>query len=150
MFDDLLNVRLKSMKESEAETNAKNLEARFDRGADVLDYFDLKRPKVIRPPRLGTLKRESVRSVVRENAGGYSVAQEVPRSGEGRSVYHREGRWLNKRNDAERAGSVHATQKEAWEEARKMLRNAGGGQLTVMDRDGKIVSKDKIGPQKVP
>ena len=65
----------------------------------------------------------------------------------GRSVYHRdEGNWANKRNNADKAGSLHQTQREAWNAARKMLRNEGGGELTVMGRHGQIVSKDTIAP----
>ncbi len=65
----------------------------------------------------------------------------------GRSVYQRpNGDWVNKRNDAERAGSVHERQKEAWDSAREMLHKEGGGELTVMGRHGRIVSKDTIAP----
>ncbi len=69
----------------------------------------------------------------------------------GRSVYQRpNGDWVNKRNDAERAGSVHQTQKEAWDVARQMLQQEGGGELTVMGIQGKIVSKDTIAPGSDP
>jgi hypothetical protein len=62
-----------------------------------------------------------------------------------RTVYRREDRvWVNKRNDSERASSVHYTQREANEAARAMLKNQGGGELTTMGRDGKITSKDTI------
>ncbi len=65
----------------------------------------------------------------------------------GRSVYQRaNGDWVNKRNDADRAGSVHQTQKDAWDTAREMLHQEGGGELTVMGRHGTIVSKDTISP----
>ena len=38
------------MKKSPANpTTAKNLEAKFDRGEDVLDYFDVRRARVINP-----------------------------------------------------------------------------------------------------
>ena len=38
------------MKKSQAETTtAKNLEEKFDRGEDVLDYFDLRKARVIKP-----------------------------------------------------------------------------------------------------
>jgi Uncharacterized protein conserved in bacteria (DUF2188) len=64
-----------------------------------------------------------------------------------RSVFQRSnGDWVNKRNDAHRAGSIHATQGEAWGSARRMLHNEGGGELTVMGRDHRIVSKDTIAP----
>lgn len=68
----------------------------------------------------------------------------------GRSVFRRDGEWVNKRNDADRAGSVHETQKEAWDAARGMLHNRGGGELTVMGRHGTIVSKDTISPGNDP
>jgi len=69
----------------------------------------------------------------------------------GRSVFQREnGDWINKRNDADKAGSVHTTQKEAWDAARQMLHQEGGGELTVMGIHGKIVSKDSISPGNDP
>jgi hypothetical protein len=38
------------MKKSQAEvTTAKNLEERFDRGDDVLDYFEVKKARVLDP-----------------------------------------------------------------------------------------------------
>ena len=38
------------MKKSQADqTTAKNLEEKFDRGEDVLDYFDVSKARVIRP-----------------------------------------------------------------------------------------------------
>jgi hypothetical protein len=69
----------------------------------------------------------------------------------GRSVFQRpNGDWINKRNDAHRAGSVHRRQKEAWDSARDMLHKEGGGELTVMGRNGRIVSKDTIAPAQDP
>jgi Uncharacterized protein conserved in bacteria (DUF2188) len=69
----------------------------------------------------------------------------------GRSVYQRpDGQWVNKRNDADRAGSLHPTQGDAWDAAREMLRNEGGGELTVMGIHGRIVSKDTIAPGRDP
>lgn len=61
-----------------------------------------------------------------------------------------DGDWENKRNDAERASSVHGTQKEAIDAAREMLENQGGGELTTKGRDGKIRSKDTIPPGNDP
>jgi hypothetical protein len=59
-------------------------------------------------------------------------------------------RWQNKRQDAERASSVHTTQAKAEEAARRMLGNQGGGELTTMGVKGKIVSKDTIKPGNDP
>jgi hypothetical protein len=40
------------MRKSQVEqTTKRNLEAKFDRGEDVLDYFDMKRSRVIEPNR---------------------------------------------------------------------------------------------------
>ena len=68
-----------------------------------------------------------------------------------RTVSRRDdGNWENKRNDSDRASSVHPTQREAQEAAREMLHNQGGGELTTKGRDGKIVSKDTIAPGNDP
>jgi len=64
-----------------------------------------------------------------------------------RIVYRRDdGTWVNKRLDADQAGSLHDTQGEAIDAARDMLGKAGGGELTVKGLDGKIRSKDTIPP----
>jgi hypothetical protein len=64
-----------------------------------------------------------------------------------RSVYRREdGNWVNKRNDSDRATSVHGTQREAEQAARENLKSQGGGELTTMGLDGRIRSKDTIAP----
>jgi len=68
-----------------------------------------------------------------------------------RTVYQRDdGKWANKRIDAERASSVHDTQKEAAQTAKGMLQNQGGGELTTMGRNGQIRSKDTISPGNDP
>jgi len=61
-----------------------------------------------------------------------------------------DGKWENKRNDADRASSVHDTQREANEAAKEMLQNQGGGERTTKGLDGKIVSKDTIAPGNDP
>lgn len=67
--------------------------------------------------------------------------------GRDRTVYRRpDGKWANKRNDSNRAGSVHDTQRAAENEARRMLQRQGGGELTTKGRDGRIRSKDTIAP----
>jgi hypothetical protein len=69
----------------------------------------------------------------------------------GRTVYRRnDGQWVNKRNDAEKASSVHETQAEANKAAAEMLRNQGGGERTTMGIHRKIVSKDTIAPGNDP
>lgn len=68
-----------------------------------------------------------------------------------RNVYQRDdGTWVNKRQDSDRASSVHATQRDAEDAARNMLKNQGGGELTTSGRDGKFRSKDTIAPGNDP
>lgn len=70
--------------------------------------------------------------------------------GRDRTVFKKDGVWVNKRNDASRASSLHRTQKEAESAARKNLTNQGGGELITKGLDGKIRSKDTISPGKDP
>ena len=70
--------------------------------------------------------------------------------GRDRTVFRRGNEWLNKRNDADRASSVHTTQREAEAAAKDMLRNQGGGELTIRGRDGLFRSKDSICPGNDP
>lgn len=60
------------------------------------------------------------------------------------------GEWENKRIDADRASSLHATQREAEASARAMLKKQGGGELITKGVDGRIRSKDTIAPGRDP
>ena len=71
--------------------------------------------------------------------------------GRDRTVYRtKEGLWANKRNDADRASGLHKNQGDAAKEAKEMLQNQGGGELTIVGRDRVIRSKDTIGPGNDP
>lgn len=71
--------------------------------------------------------------------------------GRDRTVYRRpDGKWVNKRNDSDRATSVHGTQKDAVTAAKDNLRNQGGGELTIKGVNGIIRSKDTIAPGNDP
>jgi hypothetical protein len=71
--------------------------------------------------------------------------------GRDRMIYQRsDGSWVNQRNDAERASSIHNTQKEAIGAAKVMLQNQGGGELTTKGVNGLIRSKDTIFPGNDP
>lgn len=72
--------------------------------------------------------------------------------GRDRTVYQRaDKQWTNKRNDADRASSVHKTQGGAIKAAREMLVNQGGGELAVKGRgNSPIRSKDTIPPGNDP
>lgn len=68
-----------------------------------------------------------------------------------RMIYRREnGDWVNQRNDADKASSLHRTQKEAIEAGKQMLTNQGGGELSVKGLNGQIRSKDTIAPGNDP
>ncbi len=65
--------------------------------------------------------------------------------GTSRVVYRRDdGQWVNKRTSSERASSLHGTRSEAEKSAKEMLRNSGGGELTVKGADGKIRKNDTV------
>jgi hypothetical protein len=71
--------------------------------------------------------------------------------GRDRTVFRNsDGLWANKRNDADRASSLHKKQADAVEEAKMNLTNQGGGELTIVGRDRKIRSKDTIAPGNDP
>lgn len=68
-----------------------------------------------------------------------------------RTVSQRDdGKWANKKDGAQRATSLHDTQKQATEAARKNLKNEGGGELKIKNEEGKIRQKDTIPPAKDP
>lgn len=61
-----------------------------------------------------------------------------------------DGTWANTRNDADRASSLHNTQAEAIEAARKMLGNQGGGEMSIQGVNGQIRAKDTVAPGNDP
>lgn len=68
-----------------------------------------------------------------------------------RNVYRRgDGQWVNKRQDSERASSLHSTQEAAEKEAKRMTGNAGGGDVSIHGRNGQIRNKDTVKPAKDP
>ncbi len=126
-------------------TNRTNLIEKFDRGDGVLDYFALEKAEVQRPPE----RVERTKSPLPK--GQKRVAEKAMSKKQDRTVYRRgDGDWVNKRNDADRASSVHDTQQDAIRAAKDMLKSQGGGELTTKGREGKIVSKDTIAPGNDP
>jgi hypothetical protein len=62
-----------------------------------------------------------------------------------RIVYLRvDGKWASKRSDSSKASSLHDTRGGAVRAARATLKKQGGGELTVLGRDGRIRSKDTV------
>ncbi len=64
-------------------------------------------------------------------------------------VKHPEG-WAVKAGGAERASSVHETQKEAEAAAKAIVRNAGGGEVRIQGEDGKWRDSDTVPPGNDP
>lgn len=64
-----------------------------------------------------------------------------------RIVYREDdGSWVNKAQDPDRSSSTHDTLLKAMDAARKMLRNEGGGQLTIKGEDGSIKDTSMVSP----
>lgn len=61
-----------------------------------------------------------------------------------RMVYKLGNEWVNKANDNHRISSTHLTQKEAINSARNMLKNSGGGELTIKGTNQLIREKNTI------
>ncbi len=68
-----------------------------------------------------------------------------------RTIYQRDdGKWVNKRNDSDRASSLHDTQRAAARAGKDMLGRQGGGELTIKGLNGRFRSKDTIAPGNDP
>lgn len=52
--------------------------------------------------------------------------------------------------NAQRASSRHDTQKEAIDRARPIVKNAGGGEIVIHDRKGRIRDSDTVAPGNDP
>jgi hypothetical protein len=59
-------------------------------------------------------------------------------------VEYPEGGWAVEKEDRERVSDILATQEDAMDRARVILRNLGGGELVVKGRDGQIRLKDTV------
>jgi hypothetical protein len=65
------------MRKSQAEpTTAKNLEEKFDRGEDVLDYFDLRKARVINPKSRESVAKTKFGSAAKGNSHRRTVVRE--------------------------------------------------------------------------
>ena len=61
-----------------------------------------------------------------------------------------EGGWDIKAPHAERSSSHHETQAEAERRAKEIVRNAGGGEVRIHGRDGRIRDSDTVAPGNDP
>ena len=57
-----------------------------------------------------------------------------------------EGGWKVEAAGAQRASSRHETQADAIDRAREIVHNAGGGEVRIHGRDGRIRDSDTIAP----
>jgi hypothetical protein len=65
------------MKRAQGEaTTAKNLESKFDRGEDVLDYFDVSKARVIDPQSKGAAAKAKFAYPVKRNSKRAAVVRE--------------------------------------------------------------------------
>jgi hypothetical protein len=65
------------MKKSQADqTTAKNLEERFDRGEEVLDYFDVPKARAINPRAKGSVVKTKFAYPARQNSDRRAAVRE--------------------------------------------------------------------------
>ena len=74
----------------------------------------------------------------------------MPKPSDRHVVPNPEGGWDIGAADAARASSHHATQADAINRGREIVHNAGGGELVIHDRQGKIRDSDTIPPGRDP
>ncbi len=65
-------------------------------------------------------------------------------------VRNKEGGWDVKAPAAKRASTHHNTQAEAEQRAKEIVRNAGGGEVRIHGRDGRIRDSDTVAPGNDP
>jgi hypothetical protein len=63
-------------KSQDKQTTAENLEEKFDRGEEVLDYFDLRKARVITPSSKESLHKTRVAYPVKRNSKRAAVVRE--------------------------------------------------------------------------
>lgn len=63
-----------------------------------------------------------------------------------RWVLEHDGGWAVLKDEHERVSDLLATQDEAMTRARTIIHNAGGGELIVKGRDGRIRLQDTVAP----
>jgi len=67
-----------------------------------------------------------------------------------RYVVRHENGWAVRNPGGGRASSVHDTQAQAIDRARKIIRNDGGGELRIQGRDGRWRDSDTVPPGNDP
>ncbi|MCA9458126.1 MAG: DUF2188 domain-containing protein [Nitrospira sp.] len=67
-----------------------------------------------------------------------------------RFVVKRQDGWAVKKPGAERASSLHNTQREAERAAKEIVSNLGGGEVRIQDQKGKWRDSDTVPPGNDP
>ncbi len=65
-------------------------------------------------------------------------------------VPNADGGWDVKAPGAKRSSSHHDTQRDAEQRAKEIVRNAGGGEVRIHDRKGRIRDSDTVAPGNDP
>lgn len=65
-------------------------------------------------------------------------------------VPNKDGGWSVKKPGSSRSSARTDTQKQAQDRARDIVRNAGGGEVRIHGRDGKIRDSDTVSPGSDP
>jgi hypothetical protein len=63
-------------KSQDKQTTAENLEQKFDRGEEVLDYFDLRKARVITPSSKESVNQTKFACPMKRNSKGVTVVRE--------------------------------------------------------------------------
>jgi uncharacterized protein YdaT len=74
----------------------------------------------------------------------------MPNSNNRHVVQNPDGGWDVRAPGADRASAHHETQSEAIDRARQIVHNAGGGEVVIHGRDGRIRDTDTIAPGNDP
>jgi len=65
------------------------------------------------------------------------------------SINKKSGRWIVTRGSSEKPASIHATQTDAWTEARRLARGAGSDAV-LKSPDGQIRARNSYGREPFP
>lgn len=63
---------------------------------------------------------------------------------------NQDGTWNAKRENAERASSVHSTQRAAEKESKRLSANSGGGEVRIHGRNARFRDSDTVAPANDP
>ncbi|MFC8731184.1 DUF2188 domain-containing protein [Luteimicrobium sp. NPDC057192] len=83
-------------------------------------------------------------------SGYRNKAEAIATTNQRHVVHNPNGGWDVTKPGSSRASAHTDTQAQAIERAREILRNSGGGELSIHNRDGEIRTKDTVPPGNDP